>query len=127
MMSIADKERSREFPSVTDVETACIAAARTKNLGHWSSRLNDLLTPDEKRRAHLLLNHVARSADGTTRENLRGVFVNDAPQSDTDTLDSQLRQLLKLPEDDGYLVTEADRIRFRSFLLRDFWKQEGSC
>jgi len=124
LVSIADAQRSRNFPSLDDVATAYAAAARTNNLGHWSSRLNDLLTPDEKRRAHLLLNRVAAASDGSTREELLGAFAAAAPQADVDELQQQLRMLLKLLADDGYVFEEVGRVRFRSFLLRDFWKQE---
>ncbi|MCA9049601.1 MAG: ATP-binding protein [Planctomycetaceae bacterium] len=124
LISLPDDVRSNNYPSVEDVAKAYMSAARTKNLGHWSSRLNDLLTQDEKRRAHLLLDRVAAAADGSTREDLRGVLVAAAPQTNPEELERHLRKLLKLLSDDGYVSEEGGRVRFRSFLLRDFWKQE---
>ena len=124
LVSIAEQNRSGEFPSVTDVATAYTAATRTKNLGHWSSRLNDLLTADEKRRVHLILNEVAKAPNGCPRDNLHGVLLRAAPQTDPETLHSSLRSLLKLLADDGYVIEDNGCVRFRSFLLRDYWKQE---
>ncbi len=124
LMSIAEDNRSSNYPAVQDVATAYAVAARTKNLGHWSSRLKDLLDADERRRAQLILTHVAVATGGATRTELHGTLVAAAPQANPDELQSQLRYLLKLLADDGYVFEEGGRVRFLSFLLRDFWKQE---
>ena len=124
MMSIPDNKRSSGFPCVADVDAAYAAAVGTKNLGHWSSRLNDLLQPDERRRAHLMLTAVAHAEDGLTRKQLQGRLLADSKSSDPEALQQLVRRLLRLLEDDGYVVEADGTVRFRSFLLRDFWKRE---
>ena len=124
LLSIADRERSSKFPSSEDVETAYETATRTNNLGHWSSRLKDLLQPEEKRRAQELLTAIANAPNGLPHPEIHGRLVASSPHADPDELQSQLRKLLRLLSDDGYIVQEDDTIRFRSFLLRDFWKRE---
>ncbi len=124
MMSIPDDERSEPFPTASDIETAYMRAIRTSNLGHWSSRLKDLLQPEEQRQAQRLLTVIAHADDGPTREQLHGMLVADSPNTSVDVLQNLLRKLLKLLADDGYLVEEHSAICFRSFLLRDYWRRE---
>ena len=124
LLTLPDRERSKSFPAAVDIETAYAHATKTNNLGHWSSRLRYLLQPEEQRQARRLLTAIAHADDGLTQEQLHGSMVAYSPNTVPDDLQVLLRKLLKLLADDGYLVEEHGIVRFRSFLLRDFWKRE---
>ena len=116
--------RSEEFPDQSDVDAAYKIAIRADSLRHWSSRLTQLLTPDKKRRAKLILDCVSTHPAGVTRDELLNVLLRSSPGVDSDEMSIRLRDILKLLEDDGYLHLANDKVAFRSFLLRDHWKRE---
>jgi len=86
---------------------------------YWRQRLRDELgTPDDAH-ATALLNHICRSPQGSRPQALKGVMSKRI--NDPETRDQQLRYLLDILENDGYLVMHEDRYRFRFPLLREFW------
>lgn len=121
LMTLPMNLRSDSFPSTTDVETAYQAATQADSLGHWASRLNDSLEPSAISRVKLLLSTLARNPAGLTTDDLMFALVAAATQTDADTLKDNLRQHLRLLEDEGYLIHQDGSWAFRSFLLRDYW------
>lgn len=86
---------------------------------YWRQRLTEELGHPDDTQALALLSAAARAPEGASRDVLAqvlGEHVSDAAERD-----AQLRYLLDILENDGYLVREADQYRFRSALLREFW------
>jgi len=123
LKNLPQEGRSDQFPTPNDVEAAFQAATGASSMGHWVSRMDDLLSPDAASRARRMLTDLCRCPDGMTRQELLMRRVADASQADPDTLELQLGELLRFLEDDGYLIRDGDRWTFRSFLLREYWNR----
>ncbi|KIG14093.1 hypothetical protein DB30_07280 [Enhygromyxa salina] len=82
----------------------------------WVQRLLDELGPIDEDHALALLEAAARDTSGAPKSVMRELMHGRGA-------DEQLtRYLLGVLESDGYLVEDSDRWRFRSPLLRDYWR-----
>ena len=82
----------------------------------WVQRLLDELGPLDEAHALALLEAAARDLGGVPKSVMRELMRSRGA-------DEQLtRYLLGVLESDGYLVADAERWRFRSPLLRDYWR-----
>ncbi|HPP46294.1 MAG TPA: ATP-binding protein, partial [Accumulibacter sp.] len=68
-----------------------------------------------------ILAAVARAYDGVTRRQLLARLTR--LEADADQRADRLEQALLLLDEDGYLDINSERIRFLSFLLRDYWRR----
>jgi len=87
----------------------------------WRQRLLDELGKPDSDYALGLLNAACQDPDGVSRDTLAlwlGGKINDP-----ETKDEKLRYLLNVLIGDGYLIEAAGRYRFRSFLLREYWRR----
>lgn len=108
-----------------------IAAARTRlianrtKFNHWHERLAK--HPDETLRSVTLdiLRHIAQQESGLTREKLSLLLRERHPNPDT--RGSLIGAALTVLEEEGYLDPYHERLQFRSFLLRDYWKRTYGC
>jgi len=126
LAELPQSQRSETYPSVDDIEAAyqsLLDPHQRVHFAHWDSRLGDLLDTQEQARTRLLLRHLSGLAEGSVFTTLFNVLAADYPQADTRALDRELRDLLDFLERDGYLMRSGDQFAFRSFLLRDYWKQ----
>ena len=89
-------------------------ASGTAHLDHYATRLEIALHEQEHEIALEILGHACRRADGATHADL-----GDLRGRRERGFLSVLREL----EADGYLAWEADRLRFRSNLLREWWRK----
>jgi hypothetical protein len=82
----------------------------------WVQRLLDELGPIDEGHALALLEAAARDTNGAPKPIMRELMRSRGA-------DEQLtRYLLGVLESDGYLVLDGERWRFRSPLLRDYWR-----
>ncbi|WP_300451906.1 ATP-binding protein [Accumulibacter sp.] len=88
---------------------------------HWSQRLERDLAKDALTVALRVLAAVAARTDGLTRRQLVARLATVEP--DPDARARRFDEVLWHLEEDGYLTTEADRVSFPSFLLRDYWQR----
>jgi hypothetical protein len=96
---------------------ALLAPVHKGYFDFWQQRLHEELGQPDDGHALALLNAVARDPDGASDEVLRGVLAARIGGDPAQTL----RYLRDVLENDGYLVRDGDRWRFRSNLLRDYW------
>ena len=89
-------------------------ASGTSYLDHYATRLEIALDEHEHAMAVGVLRIACRRARGATLGELEDLRRGDEP-----TFASVLRDL----EADGYLRQEADRLEFRSNLLREWWRK----
>jgi uncharacterized protein len=86
---------------------------------YWRQRLYDELGRPDADYAIALLHHCCRTPDGSARSTLNLSLASTIP--DIRAREDKLRYLLDVLLNDGYLVEEQNRWRFRSPLLREFW------
>ena len=95
-------------------------AGRSRFL-HWHKRLERDLQEPQLGFTLAILSAVAKSADGLTRRQLQARL--QRLEADPDKCADRLSDALLLLGEDGYLDADGERIRFLSFLLRDYWKR----
>lgn len=115
----------RALPHLQDPITRVAAAfetALTKRsyYEHWYERLDDELTATDARHARVMLEAVARDPEGVRFSTLSGCIADevDDPRARQETV----LRLANSLADDGYIEREGERWRFRSELLRAFWR-----
>lgn len=84
----------------------------------WIERLGEQYG-DINENAFLMLHHICQEHTGTTRESLTNLL--SVKTEDPEKVQETLTRLLYMLQNDGYLMVETNRYRFRSPLLRDFW------
>ena len=87
----------------------------------WRQRLQDELGRPDSDYALGLLNAVCLDPAGVSRDTL-GLWLG-AKLNDPEAKDYKLRYLLNVLDGDGYLIEDKGRYRFRSFLLREYWRR----
>lgn len=85
----------------------------------WIQRLKTELGAVDGPLAKAMLGVIARDPVGVGRDTLDLAFARQQP--DDEARAERLGYLLDVLENDGYVVTTAGRVRFRSNLLRDYW------
>ena len=121
-------ERSAEYPSAKDVDTACeilYGASYSKYFSHWVTRLNDQLPVPDVDVAEVILKMVSRHKEGLSRNKLLQMLIARQPNTDVKKVEKQLTFLLDMLERDGYFLRTNSIYAFRSFLLREFWKRRS--
>lgn len=126
MKAIPPSMRSPQYPTSADVETAyasLVSPDKRMQFSHWVGRLDLQFDEITKISAHLLLKACCHKPVGVAKSRLRQLMVKNRPAQDSDALERDLVSLLGTLQRDGYLHSEdGSRWAFRSFLLRDFWK-----
>lgn len=88
---------------------------------YWRQRLTAELGRPDDQRALALLAAVAEADDGLSKRALDHLLSEHLPEPAA--RDESLRFLLEVLENDGYLVVADGRYRFRSELLREYWRR----
>ena len=89
-------------------------ASGTAHLDHYATRLEVALDEREYELARDVLSHACRRRDGSTIGEVTSVVGPD---------ERTFRAVLHDLEADGYLAREDNRLRFRSNLLREWWRR----
>lgn len=107
---------------ISDVDDAYdrLLATRSRFI-HWRQRLERDLDEPQRSFTLALLAAVARADDGLSRRQLLARLAR--LEDDADRRADRLDQAMLLLDEDGYLDTNGERIRFLSFLLRDYWRR----
>jgi uncharacterized protein len=129
----AARERVEEGPqtpgvaSKLDIQSDDIDCAYERMIsarsrfGHWEQRLKRDLSPGDLSCANAVLTALSKKPEGLTTSQLSAHITK--LQTDPDARDQQLRRLLLKLEEDGYVSgpDNSGRVRYLSFLLRDYW------
>ena len=86
----------------------------TAHLDHYAERLEIALDEREYQMARTVLSRVCRRRDGASLADLPESIVSD---------ERRFRAVLHDLEADGYLTSDGNRLRFRSNLLREWWRK----
>jgi uncharacterized protein len=114
-----DKRVPASTEAVDHAYETLLSPAKRNTFDFWEQRLSRELGSPEGKQAMVLVNAAAREELGVTRVAMAQVLATVI--SDLDARDRQLHFLLDVLQSDGYLVSDGDRFRFRSSLLREFW------
>ena len=113
-------------PSPVLVELALqrlMAHGRT-HFDHWDERLAKMLDGRVQQYCEIILSLACREATGVTVASIDLRLSNEV--HDSRDRAEMLRQLLDLLTSDGYLVRQEGAVRFRSALLRRYWREVQS-
>ena len=101
-----------------DVDEAYDHLLQTGSFDTWHERLN-IEYGNNKDVAKLILKYLCVNVDGKTRDEIYNHIYAKIPSFENDEMGLLLRALIT----DGYLVKDGERYKFRSPLLRDYWKE----
>ena len=116
--------RPRGKPAVEDVDAVyenLLSPGKKTYFDFWRQRLHEELGAPDDARAVRILNAIAVDDGGASRQTLSGVLSGE--MSDPTGREQQITYLLDVLVSDGYVVKDAERYRFRSALLRDYWRR----
>ena len=91
---------------------------QTGSFDTWHERLN-IEYGNNKDVAKLILKYLCVNVDGKTRDEIYNYIYAKIPSFENDEMGLLLRALMT----DGYLVRDGEQYKFRSPLLRDYWKE----
>ena len=101
-----------------DVDEAYGHLLQTGSFDTWHERLN-IEYGNNKDVAKLILKYLCVAVDGKTRDEIYNHIYAKIPSFENDVMGLLLRALMT----DGYLVKGGEQYKFRSPLLRDYWKE----
>ena len=101
-----------------DVDDAYGHLLQTGSFDTWHERLN-IEYGNNKDVAKLILKYLCVNVDGKTRDEIYNHIYAKMPSFEDDEMGLLLRVLMT----DGYLVKDGEQYKFRSPLLRDYWKE----
>ena len=101
-----------------DVDDAYRHLLQTGSFDTWHERLN-IEYSNNKDVAKLILKYLCVNVDGKTRNEIYNHIYAKIPSFENDEMGLLLRALMT----DGYLVKDGEQYKFRSPLLRDYWKE----
>lgn len=87
----------------------------------WRQRLGEQFDADDAAAARDILRHLCQHSDGRERAQILNALMSTRQNADAAAVEEQLARLLLMLRRDGYLLENAGRYAFRSFLLREYW------
>jgi hypothetical protein len=88
---------------------------------HWNERLGEELSPTDARHARAMLEVAAKDPAGVAYTTLSASIADEV--RDARTRQETVLRIAHALEEDGYVEKADDRWRFRSEMLRAFWRQ----
>ncbi len=108
-------------PALVDVALPRLIARGRTHFDHWDERLAKMLDSRVQQYCEIVLSLVSHGASGVTVASI-DLRLSQELSGDQERAD-MLRQLLDLLISDGYLVGQEGVVRFRSALLRRYWRE----
>lgn len=111
----------KESPvSTSDIDKAISGLSRSDYFQTWADRLKEYHEFEDD--AYRILDSLSAVAEGMSKETLQAIIMK-GKESDSDMQDSRrLTKLLDMLEHDGYIIRDKNYRKFRSPLLRDWWR-----
>jgi hypothetical protein len=108
-------------PALVEIALQRLMAHGRTHFDHWDERLAKMLDSRLQQYCEIILSLVCRDAGGVTVGSIDLRLSREL--YDNRERAEMLRQLLDLLISDGYLVRQEDVVRFRSALLRRYWRE----
>lgn len=99
-----------------------------ENLKHMWDKLTKIFDPADARFAQALLKELGRNPAGFSRDEMEQIHLRESPTDDPGKR-ADFSFVLNVLRHDGYLIQEtqgAQKTRFASNLLRDFWSRQNA-
>jgi AAA+ ATPase superfamily predicted ATPase len=110
-----------KYVTIQNIDDAYSNLCSENYLDTWSQRLKEYR--DLEILARKILKSLAVKPEGLTREGLLDILMTNQDVTKIDDIDYTLSKLLRMLENDGYLLKIGAIRTFRSPLLRDYWYQ----
>jgi uncharacterized protein len=117
----SDRDCTVSIELVDEVFEALLSPARRNYFDYWNQRLSEEFGQPRDSWARALLAVCAADPAGATRATLKQTLLRHVEEKKT--RDEELNLLLDLLVGDGYIVDHKGRYRFRSSLLREYWRR----
>ncbi|MCX6627116.1 MAG: hypothetical protein NTW28_05755 [Candidatus Solibacter sp.] len=108
-------------PALVELALQRLMAHGRTHFDHWDERLAKMLDGRVQPYCEIILSLACRDAGGVSIESIDLRLSNEL--HDHRDRAEMLRQLLDLLTSDGYLVRQEGAVRFRSALLRRYWRE----
>jgi hypothetical protein len=108
-------------PALVEMALQRLMAHGRAHFDHWDERLAKMLDSRLQQYCEIILSLVCREAGGVALASIDLRLSREL--YDNRERAEMLRQLLDLLISDGYLVRQEDVVRFRSALLRRYWRE----
>jgi hypothetical protein len=108
-------------PALVEMALKRLMAHGRTHFDHWDERLAKMLDARFQQFCEMILGMACRETEGIKVETLE-LRLSQEVSNDRER-EEVLRQLLDLLVSDGYLVRRQDAVRFRSGLLRRYWRE----
>lgn len=118
---VVGQGHSAPSPALVEMALQRLMVNGRTHFDHWDERLEKMLDARYPHYCEMILGLVCREADGVKIETLE-LRLSLEVSNDRERAE-MLRQLLDLLISDGYLVRRQDVVRFRSALLRRYWRE----
>jgi len=108
-------------PALVEIALQRLIAHGRTHFDHWDERLAKMLDERFQQYSEIILSLACRQAGGVTVASIDLRLSREL--NDNQARTEMLRQLLDLLISDGYLVRQEGVVRFRSALLRRYWRE----
>lgn len=116
------QDSKKRVVDIEDVEAAINELSESEYFRTWDERLEEYRELEDM--ARIILENVAVVETGLTKDQLLQVAMRKKESSEEPEVRKQLTNVMEMLEHDGYIMRKSDKRRFRSPLLRKWWKHK---
>src|ERR1039457_2051738 len=125
LRAVVSEGHGAPSPALVDTALQRLMAHGRTHFDHWDERLAKMLDSRYQGYCEIILSLACREASGIAVASIDLRLSNEL--HDNRERAEMLRQMLDLLMSDGYLVRQEDAGRFRSALLRRYWREVQGC
>lgn len=112
----------KRMVDIEDVEAAINELSESEYFRTWDERQEEYRELEDM--ARIILENVAVVETGLSKDQLLQVAMKKKESSEEPEVRKQLTKVMEMLEHDGYIMRRSDKRRFRSPLLRKWWKHK---
>jgi uncharacterized protein len=121
LRAVVSERHGHPSPALVEIALQRLIVHGRTHFDHWDERLAKLLDRRVQQYCEIILSLACREASGVT---IASIDLRLSQELNVDQERTEmLRQLLDLLISDGYLVRQEGAVRFRSALLRRYWRE----
>ncbi|MDP2999212.1 MAG: hypothetical protein Q8N47_17120 [Bryobacterales bacterium] len=121
LRSVVSEGHGEPSPALVEMALERLMAHGRTHFDHWDERLAKMLDARFPQYCEMILGLACREMHGVKVETIE-LRLSQEVSNDRERAE-MLRQLLDLLVSDGYLVRRQDVVRFRSALVRRYWRE----
>src|SRR5271165_119200 len=121
LRAVVNEGHSAPSPALVEIALQRLIAKGRTHFDHWDERLSKMLDARVPHYSEIILGMACRNPNGVTVESVDLRLSHELHVAQVRT--EMLRQVLDLLVSDGYLLRQEGVLRFRSGLLRRYWRE----